>query len=211
MNYFHTSKGGHQNESFNHSFSSTKGLPNIEGCRAIYKRLNRCGHEVEFLDLYQEEFNPIVYEKDEPDWTNSTYKYSPIVHQEIERMNRNDALAFVFPVWWYNIPAMLKGYIDRVWNYNYAYGNSKLPHERALWIGLAGGEKSQFAKRKYDTMIDHYLNVGLAGFTGISHSKVEILYETLSEQALDPAQFEAYQQELLTKAYQLGKEYSDWK
>ncbi|HLR68248.1 NAD(P)H oxidoreductase [Virgibacillus alimentarius] len=174
------------------------------------KGLEDAGHKVELFDLYQEEFDPLVREKDEPDWKSEKNIYSSVVHKEMERMNRNDALAFVFPVWWYNIPAMLKGYIDRVWNYNYAYGNSKLPHEKALWIGLAGGSKAHFAKRKYDKMIEHYLNIGLADYTGIPHSKVEILYDTLSEKALDPVQFGDFQKELLTKGYQLGTEFSRW-
>lgn len=172
------------------------------------KGLKEAGHTVELLDLYKEEFNPVIFEQDEPDWSRDGYEYSPIVHREIDRMNRNEALAFVFPVWWYNIPAMLKGYIDRVWNYNYAYGNSKLPHKKALWIGLAGGSKAHFAKRKYDTMIEHYLNVGLAGYTGISNSKVEIMYDTLSEKALDPAQFPEFQKEILENAYKLGLEFA---
>lgn len=172
--------------------------------------LENAGHEAELLDLYREEFNPLIYTIDEPDHSRTSFEYSYVVHKEMERMNRSDALAFVFPVWWYNIPAMLKGYIDRVWNYNYAYGNSKLHHERSLWIGLAGGSQEHFAKRKYDTMMDHYLNVGLADYTGIPHSKVEILYDTLSEDALDPDKRDNFINQLLDRAYQLGKQYTNW-
>jgi hypothetical protein len=44
-------------------------------------------------------------------------------------------MVFVFPVWWWSMPAMLKGWIDRVWNNGWAYGARKLPHRRALLIG----------------------------------------------------------------------------
>ncbi|MOA52701.1 Glutathione-regulated potassium-efflux system ancillary protein KefF [compost metagenome] len=58
--------------------------------------------------------------------------YSPEVEAEMERMKKHDALAYVFPVWWYNLPAMLKGYIDRVWNNGFAYGSNKLHHKKVL-------------------------------------------------------------------------------
>ena len=35
--------------------------------------------------------------------------------KEIERLLRCKGLVLVFPTWWYGMPAMLKGYIDRVW------------------------------------------------------------------------------------------------
>src|SRR5699024_5152016 len=138
------------------------------------------------FDLYQEEFNPVVFEKDEPDWTNTSINYSPVVHREIERMNRNEGLAFIFPVWWYSIPAMLKGYIDRVWNYNYAYGGHKLPHKRAMGTGLARGTKDHLETRKHDTPNEHHLNIGLPDYTGIPSSAVVLLYDTLPEAAFDP-------------------------
>ncbi len=179
--------------------------------RRFNEGLKDAGHNVEVFDLYQEEFNPVVFEKDEPDWTSTSINYSPVVHREIERMNRNEGLAFIFPVWWYSIPAMLKGYIDRVWNYNYAYGGHKLPHKRAIWIGLAGGTKEHFQKRKYDTTIEHHLNIGLADYTGIPSSKVEILYDTLSEAAFDPNTQKQFVDHLLQRAYQLGTDYTNWK
>ena len=75
--------------------------------------------------------------EDEPDWTSDRKMYSPEVESEIERMKRHDALAYIFPIWWYSLPAMLKGYIDRVWNNGFAYGSNKLHHKRVLWLGLA--------------------------------------------------------------------------
>ena len=50
-------------------------------------------------------------------------------------MLRNDALAFVFPVWWWSLPATTKGWIDRVWSNGWAYGSRKLPHRSALSHG----------------------------------------------------------------------------
>ena len=42
--------------------------------------------------------------------------------REMERIERNQAPVIVFPVWWWSMPAILKGWIDRVWNNGWAYG-----------------------------------------------------------------------------------------
>ncbi|MWC30884.1 hypothetical protein GON22_22600 [Paenibacillus sp. MMS18-CY102] len=99
------------------------------------------------------------------------------------------------------MPAMLKGYIDRVWNNGYAYGTGKLHHEQVLWLGLAGASFEHFEKRNYDKMLAHQLNVGMANYAGIANSKVEILYNTLD------ADLNA-REGLLKRAYDLGFQYS---
>jgi putative NADPH-quinone reductase len=159
------------------------------------------GHETEVLDLHRSGFNPVLGEADEPDWS-SNKTFSPEVETEIARMKQHDALAFVFPVWWFSVPAMLKGYIDRVWNKDFAYGSNKLHHRQVLWLGLAAETKEGLAKRQYDQMINHHLNVGIANYCGISNSEVELLYNTL-----DPNP--EVQEQLLEHAYQLGLSYNN--
>ncbi|SEG66837.1 NAD(P)H oxidoreductase [Paenibacillus sp. UNC499MF] len=163
--------------------------------------LKEAGHETEVLDLYRSGFDPVLNEPDEPDWTDSGKQYSAEVHTEMERMNRHEGLAYIFPLWWYGMPAMLKGYIDRVWNHGFAYGPRKLHHRKVLWLSLAAATSEQLAKRKYDEMVHHQLNVGLAEYAGISTSKTEFLYDTLNA---DPGHI----QDLLEQAYKHGLHYS---
>ncbi|MFD1955685.1 NAD(P)H oxidoreductase [Paenibacillus thailandensis] len=159
------------------------------------------GHETEILDLHRSGFNPVLWEADEPDWSSDDRKiYSPEVEAEIERMQKHDALAYIFPIWWFSLPAMLKGYIDRVWNNGYAYGSNKLHHKQVLWLGLAAAPKEHFEKRQYDKMLSQLLNIGMADYCGISNSKVEIFYDTLDSR---PEIFD----KLLTQAYDLGLHY----
>ncbi|MGG3574043.1 NAD(P)H oxidoreductase [Bacillus gobiensis] len=159
--------------------------------------LTDAGHETEVLDLHRSGFDPVLREADEPDWSNAIKKYSPEVEAEIERMKKHDALTYIFPLWWYSMPAMLKGYIDRVWNNGFAYGSSKLHHQKVLWLSLAAASTEDLEKREYDKMITHYLNVGLANYSGIPNSKVEFLYETLDGKP-------EHTENLLTQAYNLG-------
>ncbi|PAD42643.1 NAD(P)H dehydrogenase [Bacillus sp. 7520-S] len=162
--------------------------------------LAEAGHESEILDLHRIGFDPVLKGVDEPDWTVAEQRFSPEVEAEIRRLKEHDALAFIFPVWWWHFPAMLKGYIDRVFNNGFAYGANHLHHQHVLWLGLAGVSKEQMKKRNYDEMITHLFNVGIADYCGISNSKVEFLYETLDSK---PEHYEM----LLDKAYRFGLNY----
>ncbi|ADM70081.1 Glutathione-regulated potassium-efflux system ancillary protein KefF [Paenibacillus polymyxa E681] len=158
------------------------------------------GHDYEILDLHRIGFDPILKGVDEPDLTVAEQSFSPEVEMEIRRMKEHDALAFIFPLWWWNLPAMLKGYIDRVWNNGFAYGSNHLHHQHILWLGLAGVSKEQLKKRNYDEMITHLLNVGIADYCGVSNSKVEFLDETLSSNS-------GHFVMLLDQAYHFGLNY----
>lgn len=153
----------------------------------IVATLREAGVEVEEVDLYRSGFDPALREADEPDWENPDKVYSPEVRAHIGWARSADAIVFVFPVWWYSLPAVLKGYIDRVWNYGQFYGagrRSGIAHAR--WVGLAGETREAFAKRGYEEMITHHLNIGIAGLCGIDDSRTTLLYNTLAEDVTDP-------------------------
>ncbi|MFC6333494.1 NAD(P)H oxidoreductase [Paenibacillus septentrionalis] len=163
--------------------------------------LTEAGHDYEILDLHEIGFNPVLQGTDEPDWSVEEQTFSPEVEVEIKRMKEHDALTFIFPLWWWHLPAMLKGYIDRVWNNGFAYGANHLHHQHVLWLSLAGVSKEQMQKRSYDKTITHLLNVGIADYCGIPNSRVEFLYETLDSHP------EHYKM-LLDHAYRLGLNYA---
>jgi len=153
---------------------------------SIAKRLisgiEASGNKYELLDLYKEKFNPVLTSPDEPDWNKPDKIYSDEVIREMQRIESSDALVFVFPVWWYSVPAIMKGYLDRVWNFGFAYGDSKkLPVKQIRWVALTGFTQAKLEKRNYDQMMEHYFNVGLAGFVGVKDSKVHFITNTLGE------------------------------
>lgn len=101
------------------------------------------------LDLYRAGFDPVLREEDEPDFSNSDKPYSEQVYQLFDQMAGSDMAFVVFPVWWYSMPAILKGYVDRVWNYGLTYGNGKqLPYSSIRWIALVGGAQGKFESHK---------------------------------------------------------------
>ncbi|URJ58053.1 NAD(P)H oxidoreductase [Paenibacillus polymyxa] len=164
--------------------------------------LAKAGHSYEILDLYGIGFDPILREMDEPDFTQEKQVFSPEIETEMKRLKKHDAIAFVFPLWWWHMPAMLKGYVDRVMNNEIAYGANKLPHQQILWIALAGVTEEQMHKRNYGQSITNLLNVGIADYCGVSQSRVEFLYETLEAK---PEHYEA----LLNQAHYLGVNYAN--
>jgi NAD(P)H dehydrogenase (quinone) len=78
------------------------------------KALREAGHEVDDCDLYAEGFQPVLSREERIAYHNVGTNQGH-VRQEIERLTRCNGLVLVFPTWWYGMPAMLKGYIDRVW------------------------------------------------------------------------------------------------
>lgn len=169
--------------------------------------LIKAGHEYEILDLYAEGFNPILYTQDEPDLNTSNKIYSKEVMFEMERIRQNDALVFIFPMWWYSMPAIMKGYLDRVWNRGFAYDSpTKLPVQKLRWITLVGTEQSKFEKRNFHLMTEQYLNSGLAGFTGVLDSEVHFMYNSLMEFSDENQQEEkeVHYASLLEEAYLIG-------
>lgn len=143
--------------------------------------LTQAGDETEFADLHAEKFDPITWPEDEPDWNDGTKRYSDAVLAEQARVDRNEAIVLIFPVWWWSVPAMLKGWIDRVWNNGWAYGDRKLPHRKGLLVGVAAGSAASYAKRGYDSAIDTQLREGVMRFCGIADSELVLIHDSLDD------------------------------
>jgi NAD(P)H dehydrogenase (quinone) len=159
--------------------------------------LQQNNHEVDLLDLDRDGFNPLYTAEDEKDWINPDKIYSPEVRKEMDRILAADTLVFVFPLWQYSVPSMLKGYLDKVWNMG-LFG--KIGTKKVLWICLTGGDQEHMSKYKREEMLTHYLNVVLAGYAQVKESRVELLYDTLSDS-------KQHIEGLLERAYQLGRQY----
>lgn len=86
---------------------------NAEIHRVAVDTLKRAGHEVEDLDLYAEDFNPVLSRAERLDYHDLT-KNGALVGKYVDQLRRAEALVFVYPTWTYGLPAMLKGWFDRV-------------------------------------------------------------------------------------------------
>lgn len=70
------------------------------------------GHEVDLLDLYREGFNPSLSEAERRGYFDQPYDTAG-VDDIVTRLRAAEGLILVFPQWWFNFPAILKGFFDR--------------------------------------------------------------------------------------------------
>ncbi|WP_067242939.1 NAD(P)H oxidoreductase [Microbacterium resistens] len=171
----------------------------------VITALRDAGATVDELDLARTDFDPRLLPVDEPDWEDPDHRYSDEVMAHASRSRSADAVVFVFPVWWYSLPAHLKGYIDRVWNHGLFYGAGRRAGIPAVrWLGVAGESEESFAKRGYDEMMARHLNVGIAGLCGIQDSRLELLYDALGEDIDDlDAHFTALRRRAVSAALEV--------
>lgn len=81
--------------------------------RAALQALQTAGHTVDHLDLYAENFDPVMRRDERRAYHTAGVNEVPVA-AHLARLKAADALVFVYPTWWYGQPAMLKGWLDRV-------------------------------------------------------------------------------------------------
>ena len=79
----------------------------------VLDELHRAGHEVDDCDLYAEGFNPVLGADELAGYHQVPANRAP-VQGYVDRLLNAQALVLVFPVWNFGLPAMLKGWFDRV-------------------------------------------------------------------------------------------------
>jgi NAD(P)H dehydrogenase (quinone) len=146
--------------------------------------LTAAGHEVRVSDLYAMNWKAVVDAADFGPEVSSPLKVAsdsgrafdsgtltPDVLAEQEKLLWADLVVFQFPLWWYAMPAILKGWVDRVFTYHFAYGvgehsdtkygerfgEGTLAGRRALLSVTAGGPESHYAARGINGPIDDLL------------------------------------------------------
>jgi len=81
--------------------------------RTARQALEAAGHAVDLLDLYAENFDPRLSETERRGYFDVPYDSSAVAGI-VDRLKAADGLVLVFPQWWFNFPAVLKGFFDRI-------------------------------------------------------------------------------------------------
>lgn len=140
------------------------------------------GHEVLQSNLYAMGWKATFDEHDFPERVNlqrlsfgaeSAHAYrnncqTPDVAAEQEKVLAADAVIFQFPLWWYGMPAIMKGWIDRVWaaglahNYRdagnaYRYGEGAFKGKRAMLSVAVGGPAEDYTPRGINGPLEQLL------------------------------------------------------
>jgi len=123
------------------------------------------GHSVEIADLAAEGFDPRFTPTD-MNFFNGKASLPEDVIAEQQRIERADSLVLVYPIYWWSMPGLLKGWIDRVFTNGWAFYDDgtgkvakKLPHLKVHLVALGGADMRTFARHGYfgamKTQIDH--------------------------------------------------------
>lgn len=142
---------------------------------------SRAGHSVEIADLAAEGFDP-RFSADDLAAFRSTSPAAADIAAEQARIDRADALVLVYPVYWWSMPALLKGWIDRVFIHGWAFEDrpagtlvKKLGHLPVHLVAIAGADMRTYARHGYfgamKTQIDH----GIFGYCGAPVMTSELL------------------------------------
>lgn len=127
--------------------------------------LAAAGYKVDVSDLYQMGWNPVSDRRNFKSVLNPAYlkqqaeerhasaagEFAPEIEVELQKLEVCDLLIFSFPLWWYSIPAILKGWVDRVFAMGRVYGGERkyerglgLARKRALIVMTTGGGADSF-------------------------------------------------------------------
>ncbi len=126
------------------------------------------GKECQIIDLHKDKFNPSYDEKDLANYNKGTTD-DPIVLKYQEILKNTSHVIFVFPIWWGTMPAILKGFFDKVMLLNFAFN-----YENG-WTPLLGIEKgtvittSQSPTAMYKTVIEDTFIPHIMGGIGVSN------------------------------------------
>ena len=94
-------------------------------------------HSYKVIDLYADNFNPVIVYNEQKKRRDLENDEETALYREL--INQADHLIFIYPIWWYALPAMLKGFIDRVFASGFAYTSAgKIPKglftNKSAWV-----------------------------------------------------------------------------
>lgn len=78
----------------------------------VLEELTKAGAEVRLTDLYSENFQPVLQPEELDGYLETRSNRLP-VNEHADNLEWCDTLIFVYPTWWYGLPALLKGWLDR--------------------------------------------------------------------------------------------------
>ncbi|WP_343306504.1 NAD(P)H-dependent oxidoreductase [Chitinophaga niabensis] len=161
--------------------------------------LKAAGHEVQTTDLYAMQFNPVSdrhnftstldpeFFKQQLEEVHATKVngFIPGLDAEQQKVEWCDLMIWQFPLWWFSVPAILKGWVDRVFAMGRTYGGGHI-YETGIFSGkkallslTTGGKEADYLKNGFNgdllSMLKP-LHRGILQFTGFSVLQPQVVY-----------------------------------
>jgi NAD(P)H dehydrogenase (quinone) len=165
---------------------------NGEVARTYCKAVRACGQRALLRDLYRLGFDPLLKDSDRPGRVEGSVPAD--VAAELRTLRSADVIVLVYPVWFGSPPAMLKGYVERVFGSNFGYQlvQSHVRHPQLSgkplvsittsglsiqWLELNG------ARAALKTLFDDYL-VHAFGMSSAEHLHISGIGDAMTPQLL---------------------------
>jgi len=147
-------------KSFNHAVLET-----------VRDSLAKAGKEVSVRDLYAQNFNPVLSANDLAGMMQRQLQHE--VKAEQEFVGSADVIVVIYPLWWAGMPAILKGYIDRVFTEGFAYRingpdiEGLLKGKKVLLITTTGAPQEMYEASGMFKSMAQTTGEGIFQFTGM--------------------------------------------
>lgn len=195
------------------------------------EQLEATGHQVQVSDLYAMQWKATLDERDRLDFEKGAVfspsmdsmkafqagTQSPDIAKEQEKLLWADTVIFQFPIWWFSMPAIMKGWVERVYAFGFAYGvgehsdkhwgdrygQGTLKGKRAMLLVSAGGWESHYSDRGINGSIDDLLfpiHHGILYYPGFDVLPPFVVYQT---NRMDEARYADVCEELKLRLAQL--------
>jgi putative NADPH-quinone reductase len=144
-----------------------QGSHNAAVMKHVTQRLKGDFKDFEVIDLYADGFDPVLRLTRESD------EKKALVERYQELVKKADCLVFIFPVWWYNMPAILKGFIDIIFSPGFSHDfdpklgklRSRLEGKKAIVINTFGRPEEEY--REYGEEPGLVLDKAILQFCGV--------------------------------------------
>lgn len=155
--------------SFNHALLDT-----------AREALSLAGHEVQVKDLYADGFDPILTGNDLAGVEQGLLASDVLAEQAA--LQWAEGVVFIYPLWWFDRPAILKGWFDRVFTRGFAFDYAQQPEPGLLsikkaWVLMTtGGSEADFAALDAQCLIIDPMTRGTLAYCGIKDIEQTVFY-----------------------------------
>ncbi|GKX68198.1 NAD(P)H-dependent oxidoreductase [Inconstantimicrobium mannanitabidum] len=141
----------------------------------VVKASEEKGAKVVVRNLYEMGFDPILKPSDFEAFQSG--RVPEDIAAEQEHVKWADVITFIYPVWWASVPAILKGYVDRVFSYGFAYEsvdgviNGLLKGKKGLLFCTTGTPNEVYAANGMHDSMKQTTDQSIFNFSGIEDVK----------------------------------------
>ncbi|WP_011296032.1 NAD(P)H-dependent oxidoreductase [Cupriavidus necator] len=143
-------------------------------------------HTVDLLDLYAENFNPLFSDRDMATYRKEAEPPADVIAQQ-KRIEAAQSLVLVFPIHWWGMPAVLKGWVDRVFTNGWAFdwspetgAQKKLKGLEVHVLCIGGASSGTYVRHGYEASIKKIIGEGLFDYTGASVGSFHVVGDSES-------------------------------